>query len=58
MNEGFHFLLRLMPWAVLFLCIFIVCRAIASGDVAGFMKEAYPVLGGLFIILVISQAMA
>ncbi|MEJ3301453.1 hypothetical protein WDK74_22065 [Escherichia coli] len=58
MNEGFHFLLRLMPWAVLFLCIFIVYRAIASGDVAGFMKEAYPVLGGLFIVLVISQAMA
>lgn len=58
MNEGLSFLLRLVPWAVLIMCIFIVCRAITSGDVAGFMKQVYPLLGGLFVILVLSQAMA
>lgn len=58
MNEGSAFLLRLIPFAVLIMCIFIGCKAMASGNVVHFMKAAYPVLGGLFIILVISQAIA
>lgn len=58
MNEGISFLLRLVPYAVLIMCIFIVCKAVASGNAVKFMNEALPVFGGLFVILVLSQAMA
>lgn len=57
-SEDIAFILRLIPFAVLVMSIALTCMAFASGDVVNFMKQALPVFGGLFIILVISQAMA
>lgn len=58
MNEGFALLLRIIPFAVVGICIGLICLAIASGDIVNFMKQALPALGGLFIILLLSLAMA
>lgn len=58
MNEGLSFLLRQVPYAVIIIGMFLMYKAIASGNVEHFMKQVYPLLGGLFVILVLSQAMA